>query len=216
MFGFAEGSRLSQAIEQSLKTATPEKVNQLSALVAALQQELQKPPQLPTESQPPSWSDSQPTKPPSAEPAQPYRPPALALTPLKVLAVDDDEVILSTLHTMLASWGIEPLTLRDPLQVWGVLEREVPDLLILDVDMPELNGIDLCKLIRDHDTWNGLPILFLTAQREPDTVLQLYGSGADDYVAKPFTEPELITRIFNRIERHRLLETWRKPPLRLG
>ncbi|MFQ4138069.1 response regulator [Nodosilinea sp. PGN35] len=214
MFGFSAGSRLSQAIEQSLKTAAPEMVGQLSALVVALRQELQQPPRLPGESQPPLRPAPPLPEGGSAQPEPPSRPPTLALAPLKVLAVDDDEAILATLQTMLSRWGIEPLALSDPLQVWGVLEQEVPDLLILDVDMPGLNGIDLCKLIRSHDTWNGLPILFLTAQREPDIVLKLYSSGADDYVAKPFTEPEVITRIFNRIERHRLLATWRKPSLR--
>lgn len=204
MFGFAAGSRLAQAIEKSLKTAAPAAVNQLAALVTALQQELQHPPQLPTESPPELWPA--PSADLSLRPTT--TPPPL---PLKVLAVDDDVAILATLQTMLSRWGIEPLTLSDPLQVWSVLEQEVPDLLILDVDMPDLNGLDLCKLIRNHDIWNGLPILFLTAQREPEVVLQLYNSGADDYVAKPFTEPELITRIFNRIERHRLLQTWRKP-----
>ncbi|MEA5448235.1 response regulator [Leptolyngbya sp. CCNP1308] len=207
MFGFAEGSRLAQAIEQVLKTAAPAAVDQLAALVATLQQELQHPPQLPTELLLGPWPATAP-----APPAAPSLPPtATSPTPLKVLAVDDDVAILATLQTMLSRWGIEPLTLSDPLQVWSVLEQEVPDLLILDVDMPNLNGLDLCKLIRNHDTWNGLPILFLTAQRQPEVVLQLYNSGADDYVAKPFTEPEVITRIFNRIERHRLLQTWRKP-----
>ncbi|MGF1516808.1 MAG: response regulator [Nodosilinea sp.] len=207
MFGFSAGSRLAQEIEQNLKTATPAAVNQLAALVAALQQALQQPPQLQTESQPSPGS----TTPPAPPAAPAISPTATAQSPLKVLAVDDDAAILATLQTMLARWGIEPLTLSDPLQVWSVLEQEVPDLLILDVDMPELNGLDLCKLIRNHDTWNGLPILFLTAQRDPEVVLKLYNSGADDYVAKPFTEPEVITRIFNRIERHRLLQTWRKP-----
>lgn len=207
MFGFAAGSRLAQAIEQGLNPAAPAAVNQLAVLVAALQQELQHPPQLPTESAP----ELKPTPPP-APPADPSLPlTATTPPPLKVLAIDDDGAILATLQTMLSRWGIEPLTLSDPLQVWSVLEQEVPDLLILDVDMPNLNGLDLCKLIRNHDTWNGLPILFLTAQREPAVVLQLYSSGADDYVAKPFTEPEVIARIFNRIECHRLLQTWRKP-----
>ncbi len=208
MFGFAAGSRLAQAIEQSLKTAAPAAVDQLAALMVTLQQELQRPPQLPTESPPELGPATAPA--PPADPS--VSPTAAAPPPLKVLAVDDDVAILATLQIMLSRWGIEPVTLSNPLQVWSVLEQEVPDLLILDVDMPNLNGLALCKLIRNHDTWNGLPILFLTAQRDPDVVIQLYNSGADDYVAKPFTEPEVITRIFNRIERHRLLQTWRKPP----
>lgn len=209
MFGFSAGSRLAHAIEQGLATTSPATVSQLQALVKALQQELQPPPPMPTE--PPSPAPQQ-VEPASVAPTSSVPPSAEAQASIKVLIVDDDGTMLATLQAMLSRWVMEVLTLSDPLQVWTLLAQEVPDLLILDVDMPELNGIDLCKLIRDHDTWNGLPILFLTAHREPEMILQLYNSGADDYVAKPFTEPEIITRIFNRIERHRRLAAWRKPP----
>lgn len=215
MFGFPEGSRLGHAIGQELKTATPNRIDRLVPLITALQQELQRPPQPPRISEPPQAIAPQTTT--SAEAPKLDLPSGLpASMPLKVLAVDDDETILATLQILLSRWGIEPLTLSDPLQVWNLLEQEAPDLLILDVDMPELNGINLCDLIRNHDTWNGLPILFLTAHREPEVVLKLYNAGADDYVAKPFTELDVITRIFNRIERHRLLQTWRKPLNRHG
>ncbi|WOD39612.1 response regulator [Nodosilinea sp. E11] len=211
MFGFPEGSRLSQAIGHWLKTPNPEAVSQLQALVVALQAELQTSPQPSEAMQPPPLAKTQDIS-SSLSPAS--KPSLSSNAPLKVLAVDDDRAILEVLQTMLSRWGIEPITLSNPLQVWTVLAQELPDLLILDIDMPDLNGIDLCKLIRDDDTWNGLPILFLTAHREEDTVLKIYRAGADDYVAKPFTEPEVMTRIFNRIERNRLLQTWRKPSSR--
>ncbi|WP_026072308.1 response regulator [Nodosilinea nodulosa] len=210
MFGFPEGSRLSQAIGRWLRppTVSSENAGQLEALVAALRQELQKLPQSPAETPPlPAAAPTDPDQPPEPDPP-PRRPPDLSI---KVLAVDDDVTILETLQMLLPRWGIEPITLSNPLQLWEVLASEVPDLLILDVDMPDINGIDLCHLIRNDDLWNGLPILFLTAHREPQIILKLYSAGADDYVAKPFAEPELMTRIFNRIERNRLLQTWRKP-----
>lgn len=126
---------------------------------------------------------------------------------IKVLAVDDDLVILQSLQQFLPRWGIRPITLNDPRQLWNTLETESPDLLILDVDMPHINGIELCRVIRNDTAWGGLPILFLSARRDTQTILNLYTAGADDYVAKPFTEPEVVTRIFNRLERNRLLRS---------
>jgi diguanylate cyclase (GGDEF)-like protein len=126
---------------------------------------------------------------------------------IKVLAVDDDPLILEALQQFLPRWGIRPIVIGDPRQLWNVLETESPDLLILDVDMPHINGIELCRVIRNDTAWGGLPILFLSARRDTQTILDLYTAGADDYVAKPFTEPEVVTRIFNRLERNRLLRS---------
>ncbi|WP_035992583.1 response regulator [Leptolyngbya sp. KIOST-1] len=214
MFGFAEGSRLSQEIERWL--ATPEEDedgDQLRSRVEALRQELERSPTAPVTpvSQPVVLPLTPPPGPRLGEP----QPPS---GPSKVLVLDDDDTILATVQQLLAHWGIQTVILNDPLQLWPTLASELPDLLILDVDMPHLNGIEVCQLLRDDDTWNGLPILFLTAHRHPEVILQLYSAGADDYVGKPFTEPELVTRIFNRIERNRLLQAWRKPsqPLSSG
>ncbi|MBL1176623.1 response regulator [Pantanalinema sp. GBBB05] len=129
------------------------------------------------------------------------------LPEIKILAVDDDPMILDSLQQCLPRWGIHPITLNDPRQLWNILETESPDLLILDVDMPHINGIELCRVIRNDTAWSGLPILFLSARRDTQTILNLYTAGADDYVAKPFTEPEVVTRIFNRLERNRLLRS---------
>ncbi len=123
-----------------------------------------------------------------------------------LLVVDDDPLILDKLKQCLPRWGIQAVTLNDSREIWKALETLTPDLLILDIDMPHVNGIEICQVIRNDSAWSGLPILFLTAHRDTETLLQIYSAGADDYVAKPFTEPELITRIFNRLERNRLLQ----------
>ncbi|MBD2576963.1 response regulator [Oscillatoria sp. FACHB-1406] len=123
----------------------------------------------------------------------------------KVLATDDDPILLAAIEQFLDPWGIELHTLSDPRLFWETLEATAPDLLILDVDMPEINGIELCQVVRNDRTWQGLPIIFLTARRDPRTIQRIYEAGADDYVPKPVTEPELVTRIVNRLERTRLL-----------
>jgi diguanylate cyclase (GGDEF)-like protein len=126
---------------------------------------------------------------------------------VNVLVVDDDPVFLAALHPMLEPWGIRLSELADPLRFWEVLQSAPPDLLILDVDMPQLSGIQLCQAVRADPYWQGLPILFLTAHRDPETIQQVFAAGADDYVTKPVVGPELLTRITNRLERARLLQT---------
>jgi diguanylate cyclase (GGDEF)-like protein len=118
-----------------------------------------------------------------------------------VLAVDDDPQILDALQAVLQPRGITVTTLSDPLRFWHVLQETTPDLLVLDVDMPHLSGIDLCQVVRSDPRWSSLPILFLTARRDAETILRVFDSGADDYISKPLVGPELVTRITNRIER---------------
>ncbi len=224
MFGFPEGSRLAQAIEQWLQTnVEPAEVDPLQALVTALQQELEKLPQLSDNDLLTSLSETENESPAEIPPLTPLDPEldpgarieqSSQLNPfslIKVLVVDDDRLLLGALQQSLPQWGIQVSALSDPTQLWDGLASERPDLLILDVDMPQINGIKLCQAIRKEKDWNGLPILFLTAHRDSDMILQLYSAGADDYMAKPFTERELVTRIFNRLERHRQSRTWKKP-----
>jgi diguanylate cyclase (GGDEF)-like protein len=128
--------------------------------------------------------------------------------------VDDDPIFLSALHPMLEPWGIKMTGLENPLQFWDVLENVNPDLLILDVEMPQMSGIEICQAVRNNEDWQGLPILFLTAHREFDTIQQIFAVGADDYIVKPVVGSELLTRIVNRWERNRWLQRfYSKDPL---
>jgi DNA-binding response OmpR family regulator/HPt (histidine-containing phosphotransfer) domain-containing protein len=137
--------------------------------------------------------------------SQPNSPNGNALPDAKVLIVDDDRFTLKLLQNLLEPWGLQVNTLSHPLQFWQTLEAVAPDLLILDVQMPDTDGIELCKSLRNDDRWSWLPILFLTGQRDSETIQEIFKAGADDYVSKPVLAPELITRIFNRLERTRLL-----------
>ena len=125
-------------------------------------------------------------------------------TDTKVLAVDDDPDMLSILKALLATEGISVSGLGNPLAFWNTLEEVSPELLVLDVDMPHANGIELCRMVRNDPRWSGLPVLFLTAHQDPDTIHQLFQAGADDYIVKPVVGPELVTRVVNRLERTRL------------
>ncbi|WP_066379038.1 response regulator [Anabaena sp. CA = ATCC 33047] len=123
----------------------------------------------------------------------------------KVLAVDDDPKILALLQTLLCPWGLKVITLDDPRRFWETLKAETPDLLILDVEMPHTNGIELCQVVRNDAEWGEIPILFLTVHSDAEIVNQVYSVGADDFVSKPIIGPELVTRIINRLERVKLL-----------
>ncbi len=131
----------------------------------------------------------------------------------KVMVVDDDVHLLAALTMILQPWGLQVTTLDEPEKFWEVLETTCPDLLILDVEMPGYSGIELCLAVRNDLQWSNLPVLFLTAHSESETVRQMFVAGADDYVNKPIVEPELIARIVNRLERtqlrHKLAQTQR-------
>lgn len=125
-------------------------------------------------------------------------------TDAKVLVVDDDPLILKKVTTLLSPWGLQVTPLQESQRFWEVLESTKPDLLILDIEMPDFNGIELCQIIRNDHFWHRLPILFLSAHFEPEILYQVYLVGADDYIRKPIVEPELIARILNRLERTHL------------
>lgn len=127
--------------------------------------------------------------------------------PLVVLAVDDDPLIHQRLTTCLPPWGINVTLLGNPHNFWSTLKQVQPHLLILDIDMPDITGLDLCEEVRNDPDWNSLPILFLTSYNDPETINHLYALGADDYVNKTATDSELVTRILNRLERHQLLHS---------
>jgi diguanylate cyclase (GGDEF)-like protein len=124
---------------------------------------------------------------------------------VRVLAVDDDPQILAALEALLVPRGIKVAGLTDPLRFWKSMEEAQPDLLVLDIDMPFLNGIELCRVVRNDARWRDLPVVFLTGNTDAETIQRVFAMGADDYVNKPIVAPELVTRIANRLERSRLL-----------
>jgi DNA-binding response OmpR family regulator len=118
----------------------------------------------------------------------------------KVMVVDDDPIILHRLSAVLSPWGLQIVTLLEPDRFWEVLTDTVPDLLLLDIEMPGFNGIELCQVVRHDSKWGNLPILFLTAHQEADMIVQAFAAGGDDYIRKPILEPELVARVLNRLE----------------
>lgn len=134
----------------------------------------------------------------------------------KVLIVDDDPEILKLLQKVLEPEGYKLILLDNAQEFWEVLERTVPDLLILDVELhgcitdngisltSELNGFDLCQIIRNDPQWYNLPILFLSAHADSKTVLQGFEAGADDFLHKPIVPTDLLIRVKKRLEQGKI------------
>jgi len=122
----------------------------------------------------------------------------------RILVIDDDPETLADLTALLEPRGIALTTLTDPLRFWAVLEYAVPDLLLLDFDLPRWSGVELCKVVRSDTRWSTLPVVFLTAGSDSDTVQRVFDAGADDYVTKPIVGSELVTKVANRLRRVQL------------
>lgn len=127
----------------------------------------------------------------------------------KVLVVDDDPKVLASIRAMLEPHGITLTALNDPLRFWDVLEMTAPDLVVLDMDMRYVSGAELCRVVRNDARWSSTPVLFLTENRDLETVHRVFAAGADDFVSKTPTiiEPELVSRIVSRVQRAQLFRT---------
>jgi DNA-binding response OmpR family regulator/HPt (histidine-containing phosphotransfer) domain-containing protein len=123
------------------------------------------------------------------------------VTHAKVTIVDDDRALLEGLTALLSPWGIAVTTLAEPSRFWETLETSVPDLLILDLDMPKYDGIELCRAVRTDERWATLPIMFLTANTEAVAIDRVFAAGADDFATKPIEGSAFAARIIHRLER---------------
>jgi two-component system phosphate regulon response regulator PhoB len=113
----------------------------------------------------------------------------------RVLVVDDEADVTELLEYKLKQAGFLVRAINDPLRVLGLARDLRPEVIVLDVMMPELNGLQLLKMIRADALLKDTPVLFLTAKGETDDRLKGLQGGADDYVAKPFDAREVVLRI---------------------
>ena len=113
---------------------------------------------------------------------------------MSILIIDDDEKLNRLLEEFLAGFGFRGRSAPStPPTACGMIEKDLPDLVILDVMLPEMNGFDVCKAIRRD--YPGLPVIMLTARGEVTDRIVGLELGADDYLAKPFEPRELVARI---------------------
>ncbi len=111
---------------------------------------------------------------------------------LKVLIADDDTDLLDILAYSLQREGFEVVAARDGREALAQVAAERPDLVVLDVGMPELDGFEVCRRLRSESS---IPIIMLTARGEDENIVLGLELGADDYVTKPYSPRELIARV---------------------
>lgn len=119
------------------------------------------------------------------------------MTP-KILVVDDDPAISEMLTLVLETEGFAPIAVTDGAQAVPAFQEHQPDLILLDLMLPGMNGVDICRSIRRE---SAVPIVMLTAKTDTVDVVLGLESGADDYITKPFKPKELIARIRARLRR---------------
>tara|TARA_B100001741_G_scaffold79587_1_gene64549 strand:- start:5614 stop:6297 length:684 start_codon:yes stop_codon:yes gene_type:complete len=119
-------------------------------------------------------------------------------TMTKALLIDDDQKLGDLLKNYLKSYDIDLSAINDPRNAIDTINHLDPDLLILDVMMPHINGFELCKMIREE---SDTPIIILSARGESDDKVKGIDLGADDYLSKPFEARELVARIQSLLRR---------------
>lgn len=117
------------------------------------------------------------------------------MTP-RILVVDDDTALAEMIGIVLRGEGYEVSFSHDGAEAVGAFEQSKPDLVLLDLMLPGMDGIQVCRAIREQ---SGTPIIMLTAKSDTADVVQGLESGADDYVVKPFNPKELVARIKTRL-----------------
>ncbi len=112
-----------------------------------------------------------------------------------ILAVDDDEPVLRSVKRVLESAGFTVNTAANGQEALKMIERERPDLVVLDIIMPGIDGLEVCRRIRADPFIAKVPILFLTAKGRPSDIAQGLDAGGDDFLTKPFEVVELPARV---------------------
>ena len=113
----------------------------------------------------------------------------------KILVIDDEEKLLRIINQMLSNAGFEVITATTGLEGIDKLEQYRPDLIILDLVLPDIDGLEVCKITRQSKTTRDIPIIMLTARGTLLDRISGLRSGADDYIVKPFNAQELIERV---------------------
>lgn len=128
-----------------------------------------------------------------------------------ILVVDDDTLIsLVMSKEILECQGYTVVSAKDGTECMHVLEDTHPDLILLDINLPDINGIEVCRKIRTNGKYLDLPIIFVTASNDDDTLDSAFEAGGTDYILKPINRVELLARIksalSHKILRDRLVE----------
>lgn len=121
----------------------------------------------------------------------------------KILVVDDDRILRKVLQNSLEQKGYQVISVGSGKEALIQFSQDVPDIIVSDVSMPEMDGFEFCRQLRSQPSGKLIPFIFLSAKNDLDDRIQGHTIGADSYLTKPFEMKELLANIENLIERSR-------------
>jgi DNA-binding response OmpR family regulator len=113
----------------------------------------------------------------------------------KILVVDDEQMTRNLAKTFLEKHGFQVVVAKDGEQAIEIAQEEIPDLILLDVMLPTIDGFEVCKKLKEHATFKSTPILMFTAKGLSSDVERGEAAGADEYIVKPFSGKVLVAII---------------------
>jgi excisionase family DNA binding protein len=124
----------------------------------------------------------------------------------RVMVVDDDPDALAMMDKILTDEGVELVKVSNATEVGLKAAQLLPDLILLDFLMPEINGFDVCKALRDNELTRNIPIMAVTCLTKEQDIERIFASGADEYLAKPFKINQLLGKVRDLIGKGRTVE----------
>lgn len=115
----------------------------------------------------------------------------------QILVVDDDEIMRSALKRILENEGYKVVMAVDGLELSKILETTRLDMILLDVNLPWVDGYELCRLIKDHHSLKDVPLILVSARKGKEDIQQGFDAGCNDYVTKPF-DIDYMTGVINK------------------
>ncbi|AVK47438.1 hypothetical protein AXY43_05030 [Clostridium sp. MF28] len=132
-----------------------------------------------------------------------------------ILIVDDNPNNIQVVATIISENGYELGIAMNAIEAYKFLEENIPELILLDVDMPEIDGFEVCSTLKKSSKYKDIPIIFLTVQDEKDDIVKAFDLGAVDYVTKPFNRKELVSRVRTHISLKKTKDELNKKNLEL-
>lgn len=124
----------------------------------------------------------------------------------RVMLVDDDPDVLSLLENLLTDEGVELIKVSNATEVGLKAAQLSPDLILLDFLMPEIDGFEVCRALRDNELTRSTPIMAVTCLTKEDDIERIFACGADEYLAKPFRPEDLLSKVRELIGRERAVD----------
>ncbi len=122
----------------------------------------------------------------------------------RILVVDDESVILKLLDYRLTMSGYDVITALNGTEALEMTRNKKPDLVILDVALPEMDGCEICELLKKDERYAGIPVMMVTATAREESIKRGINAGADAYMTKPFESEELLSKIKELLEKKKV------------